>query len=142
MTWSGRQVFPEAQKPGEQTGMKTAESRVSRSLRSTGSWAATMPNRHHLPQVLPLGFFLSPAIPQGLSSWRAREFRWSTCSMALKIRLQSVAIPPPTYSASTPKPRGVTGHGYQAAWGRRFRLVCPWPSWLLPSRAAWLELLK
>lgn len=66
--WTG---FPEAQKPREQTGLKTAACRASRSL-STGSCATTTPDCHCRPQAAPLSSSQVPLLrgagPVGSSS--------------------------------------------------------------------------
>ena len=84
--WTG---FPEAQKPRERTGLKTAECRASRSL-STGCCATTTPDCHCLPQAAPLEFFPSPSSPWGWSSWELKQGR---CSAAPKLNLKCVDNP-------------------------------------------------
>lgn len=97
--WTG---FPEAQKPRQRTGLKTAESRASRSL-SAECCVTTMPECHCLPQAAPLEFFQSPSSLRGWSSWRGRELKQGTCSMAPKLNFKSVDNPPHTHTASTPR---------------------------------------
>lgn len=103
--WTG---CPEAQKPRQRTGLKTAESWAGRSL-SAGCCATTTPECHGLPQAAPLEFHLSPSSPRGWSSWRGRELKQGTCSMAPKLNFKSVDNPPHTHTASKhSQARGVT----------------------------------